>query len=145
MPPDRVVLFSIRPEHAASILDGSKTVELRRVKPRIRDGDVALVYVTSPVCAVVAALKVHRVVVEPPRELWEVVERRAGVNRREYDDYYSGASTGVAIFVEHVTELEEPVPLADLQHRIPGFQAPQSFRYVQTSECDERILSALEA
>jgi predicted transcriptional regulator len=137
------VLLSIRPQHARNILNGSKTVELRRTRPRIQTGDLALVYVTRPVCAVVAAFTVGRVVAQPPEELWFSVRQHAGVDRRQYDTYYAGATIGTAIFVANIRQLPEPLALSDLKEAIPGFRPPRSYRYVSIADCGERILSVL--
>ena len=38
---DEVLLLSIHPEYAARIFDGKKTVELRKIRPRMEHGDGA--------------------------------------------------------------------------------------------------------
>jgi predicted transcriptional regulator len=44
-----ILLLSIRPEYANKIFDRTKTVELRRVRPRLlNEGDRVVVYVSSP-------------------------------------------------------------------------------------------------
>jgi len=141
----RALLLSIRPQHATGILRGTKTVELRRVRPQVQAGDVALVYATYPVCAVIAVFTIDRVLVQSPGELWAAVAGRVGIDRREFDDYLYGASTAVAIFLTDLRRLSEPVPLSDLQAQMAGFRPPQSFRYVRIPDCDKRILAALMA
>ena len=42
------LLISIKPEYAQKILDGEKTVELRKTRTRLKPGDIVLVYVSSP-------------------------------------------------------------------------------------------------
>lgn len=143
--PERAVLLSIRPGHANNILAGSKTVELRRMGPRVKAGDLALIYVTRPISAVVARFTVAGVVSGHPRWLWPTVRDRVGLDRPQYDDYYSGATKATAIFLADVRELPEPVPLIDLEEAIPGFRPPQSFRYVSVCDLGARILAAVGA
>ena len=45
----KYVLMSIKPIYAEFIKNGEKTVELRRVLPKIKYGDVIVVYETAPV------------------------------------------------------------------------------------------------
>lgn len=56
--PGDVLLISIRPVYANKIFDGSKTVELRRVRPRLETGSVVLVYVSNPVQALMGMFQV---------------------------------------------------------------------------------------
>src|SRR5438552_3893096 len=42
--PKSALLLSIRPKHAEKIFDGIKTVELRRIRPRLQRGDLVLVF-----------------------------------------------------------------------------------------------------
>jgi len=43
-----VLLLSIQPKYANLIFEGKKTTELRRVRPRVNQGDFVLIYVSSP-------------------------------------------------------------------------------------------------
>lgn len=132
---NNMVLISIRSIYADKIFGGLKTVELRRVRPqRVQKGTLALVYVPAPLKALVGAFRVSRVIERPPDMLWEMVKREAGVTREEYTVYYAGADLGVAIFLDEVWTLPQPVDLRDLRTYITGFQPPQSFRYVKESD-----------
>jgi predicted transcriptional regulator len=124
------ILLSIRPQYADRIFEGTKTVELRRVRPRyVRKGTLALIYVSSPIKALVGAFKVGRVIEEPLQDLWQIVHDKAGITREEFEVYYDGVSRGVGIFISEVWHLPEPIELQDL-----GLHPPQGFRYATTSE-----------
>ena len=45
----QIMLLSIRPRHVAKILDGTKTVELRRGRPIIVPGQPLAIYSTSTI------------------------------------------------------------------------------------------------
>jgi predicted transcriptional regulator len=134
--PDRALLLSIRPEYAKKIFDGSKTVELRRVRPRVARGDLVLVYASAPVKAVLGAFEVARVRSGTPTSLWNIVVSKAGVTRRQFDAYFLGAKTGYAIFLKRKWLLEEPLGLDKLRKRQSNFRPPQSYHYLSASQAD---------
>src|SRR5215207_9382671 len=125
-----ILLLSIRPEHAFKIFDGSKKVELRRVRPKVSAGDSVLVYVSTPVRALVGAFDVERVVEARPQALWDQVKETAGITREQFDSYYSGAANAYGIVVGQVRQLPEPVMLYRLRKLFSGFHPPQSYRYL---------------
>lgn len=133
---DKAILLSIRPRYADMIFEGSKTVELRRVRPRnIIKGDLVLLYVSSPIQSLAGAFQVEQVVERSVKTLWQLVKEKAGISRQEFDAYYQGASTGVAIFFQQVWQIPEPIVLDELR-RSANFKPPQSFRYVTKNEMD---------
>jgi len=132
--PENVLLLSIRPEYAEKIFDGTKRVELRRVRPRLQNGDLVILYVSSPVKAVCGAFKVDYVVAGPPGDLWEKVRSRAGITREEFDAYFVGASKAVAIFFSEVFTLSQVITLDALRETLPDFQAPQGYQYVEEGD-----------
>ena len=130
-----VLLLSIKPQYAKKIFDGSKTVELRRIKPKhLKDGDLILVYESAPVKALVGAFEVEKVIEDSIGRLWKKVENKSAISRDEYDSYFEGASTGVGIFVRDVWKLPSPISLENLKQEPYLFTPPQSFRYATDSE-----------
>lgn len=127
--------MSIRPQYANKIFAGTKTVELRRVKPKTLDGgDLIFVYVSSPVKSLVGAFRVASVVEKPLTPLWRAVRNHAGVTRAEFLSYYEGVDTGIAIFIKDIWLLPEPIHLAQLQKEVKDFYPPQSFRYTSIQQ-----------
>lgn len=125
----QIMLLSIRPRHVAKILDGSKTVELRRGRPVIVPGQPLAIYSTTPAAAIVALGRVSRIEVASPRELWDRVHGLAGVTRNEYDDYFLGATTATGLYLSGISALSAPVSLAEL--RAPGpFHPPQTWHFL---------------
>jgi predicted transcriptional regulator len=138
------IFLSIRPQYADRIFKGTKTVELRRVRPKhIRKGTLVLVYVPSPIQSLVGAFKVDQVVEESLQKLWEMVHNKAGITREEFDTYYNGVSIGVGIFFSEVWHLPEAIELHDLKEQMIGFRPPQGFRYATTSELTSPRLAEL--
>jgi predicted transcriptional regulator len=129
---DDAILLSIKPEFAEKILTGIKTVELRRVPPRVNAGSLVVLYVSSPVKAVVGAFWVDRVVTGTPEELWPIVEEAAGLTRSEFEAYYAGTTKGVGIFVRESWSAEKPFELDEFRRNCPEFRPPQSYRYLSS-------------
>ncbi|MCK5523741.1 MAG: ASCH domain-containing protein [Thiomargarita sp.] len=129
------ILLSVRPKYANKIFEHAKTVELRRVRPkRLEPGDWVLIYVSSPVQALVGAFKVDKIVKKPLKDLWQMVQKKAGATRQEFDAYYDGVSVGVGIFfkVQDVQKLDKPITLDILKKQ--SFHPPQGFRYCRASD-----------
>ncbi len=80
--------------------------------------------------ALVGSFRVESVVRAPLGLLWESVREIACVSRREFNTYFAGLDSGVAIHVADVAEFREPIPLDDLRAAWPGFHPPQGFRYL---------------
>ena len=130
-----ILLLSIRPEYANKIFDRTKTVELRRIRPRLLNkGDRVVVYVSSPQQAVVGSFKVDNIVEKPVTELWEEVEKLAGISHEDFYDYYQGVKLGVGIFLKDIHRFSQPVELHRLRNKLPNLKPPQSFRYLTDNQ-----------
>jgi predicted transcriptional regulator len=128
------LLLSVRPRYAERILEGQKTVELRRVRPRACEDAILLIYVSSPIRALKAMSLVERVTAAEPTELWKRVAHKAGVSRAEFDAYFNDVDMGFAIHLKNVLQLSQPLSLTDLRELWPGFQPPQCYRYFSGNE-----------
>ena len=132
-----VLLMSIRPQHADKIFNRKKTVELRRIKPKLlEEGDLVFVYVSTPVKSLVGAFSVSSVIEKPLPILWEKVKDYACVSQSEFLDYYQGTNTGVGIFINDIWLLPKPIQLAELRKESEGFYPPQSFRYTSIQQVE---------
>lgn len=133
---DRALFLSLRPAYAEMILDGGKTVELRRIRPRAAEGSIVVIYAASPVRAVVGLCRVHALVGAHPDEIWNLHGHLAGIDRQQFDEYFAGTETAVAITVKSPSRFRPPLPLAELRLNWVGFQPPQSFRYISRLELE---------
>jgi predicted transcriptional regulator len=134
--PRPALLMSIRPTYAAQIFDGTKTVELRRVRPRLTSGDLVLVYASSPVKALLGAFEVSRVIVAAPSKLWNRVGRKAGTTREQFNDYFDGAALGYGIVLKRTWQLAKPMGLEKLRQRHSNFRPPQSYHYLTAKQAN---------
>jgi predicted transcriptional regulator len=130
----RTLLLSVRPRYAERILAGIKTVELRRIRPRVSKGDVLLLYVSSPVKALKAISRVNEITWSEPNELWRQIAHRAGITHHEFQDYFGGADMGCAIHLQEVQELSPSISLSALREQWPGFSPPQLYYYLTSKK-----------
>jgi len=113
------------------IFSGKKTVELRRKRPKLmQGGDWVIVYVSSPVKALVGAFQIEDVHEGEVGQLWEMLWEKAGITKEQFDSYYSGTNKGIGIGVRSVAKLKTPLGLSQLRQRISHFRPPQSFCYL---------------
>jgi predicted transcriptional regulator len=127
----RNTLFvSLKPRFATMLLDGTKTVELRRVRPDVSVGAPVLLYASSPTRALVGTATVDAIDVGSVLEIWQRHRGDVGVTSSEFEDYFAGAAAAVAISLRNVAAIPGgEIPLSELRRRRRGFRPPQSFRY----------------
>lgn len=132
-PARRDVLFSIKPFYVSKILDGQKTVELRRRVPQSIAGSMAIIYSTSPVRAIVGAAYIKKVVRLSLPKLWREHGSAACIAKSDFNAYFAGQGHGFAIMLEKVRELKSQMSAQDLETEF-GIVPPQSYRYLDR-EC----------
>ncbi len=130
----RVALLSVRPRFAAALLDGSKTVEVRRRRAHIADGAICLVYASSPVSALVGAVRIRTTDTDRPDSLWSRWGNHTALNRAEYDTYIAGSARPCAIIVSAAVAFPQAVSLPELRRRRHAFVTPQSYRFLDPDE-----------
>jgi predicted transcriptional regulator len=130
----QALFLSIAPKFAARILLRLKTVELRRVRPKVKKGDTILLYASSPEKKLYAMAVVEEVTFASPEILWSDVKNEAGITPKEFHGYFDGADIGYAIWFRDLEELPEPVELSKLRVLWPGFHPPQIYRYLSHKE-----------
>ena len=131
---ESALLISLRPCYADLIFHGLKTAELRRRDLSRMKGCDVFVYVTSPVMKLRGGFHVGEVLTGTPEEIWYEVSDYAGIDKPEFDAYYSGRELACALKIAEFWEYERPIELDALRDRFPGFVVPQSWRYVRPEE-----------
>ncbi len=135
----RLMLLSIRPEHVDNILTGAKTVELRRVRPQVETGQPVAVYATTPVAAIVATCRVHRVDYANPETIKQSLLHRTGVSSEFFDSYFEGSSHAAAIHMTAVRPLEHVVTLSHLRRRQRSYNPPQTWHFLDRAKLRDLI------
>lgn len=123
------LVLSIHPQYTTKIIEGIKTVELRRRFPlTAAPGTFVYIYSTSPIRALVARAEIADVNKLPISQIWRKFSKPAGIKREDFDAYFSGLAEGFALHFANVQPLPRPLALSELRDRF-GFQPPQSFHY----------------
>ena len=140
---DVAILLSIRPTFANRILDGSKTVELRRRPIGAPAGGLVVIYSSAPVQAVVGAARLGGQWVGTLSAVWRAESLRAAVTRAEFDSYFERATRAVAIELLNPMWLDPPVTLNEMRERVPSFNPPQSFSFLRRERLQDAALLEL--
>ena len=130
---ERLIFLSLKPRFADAIVQGSKSIELRRRPPRIEVPTRALLYASSPRMALVGECTIREIVELAPSTMWRRHGPDTGVTRKEFMKYFSGCDRAYGLHVDEVLVLR-PVSLNQLRESIEGFEPPQSFRYLTTEQ-----------
>lgn len=134
MSTNHALFLSIRPRFVEAIFAGTKTVELRRVRPRLRVGDLVVVYASGATKGIVGAFEVAGVTAGTPHTIWRQHNGESGLEKTEFDQYFAGARIGFAIQIGKLWQHPVPVSLATLRKRRANFRPPQSYHYWQRDE-----------
>jgi predicted transcriptional regulator len=129
-----VLLLSIQPRYAELIFNEKKKVELRKVRPRVNRGDFLFIYVSSPEKVLLGSCEVEAVIQSSPDTLWKLVNKKSGITKAEFHEYFEGVSTGYAILIQNVQKFNQSIELSQLQQEWDGFHPPQSYRYLTIEE-----------
>ncbi|TWT69722.1 ASCH domain-containing protein [Crateriforma conspicua] len=137
-----MLFLSIHPKHVQAIVEGRKTVELRKRRPSIEPGCMVVIYATTPKCEVVAVATVDAIQVGDPETIWRDCGEMAAVSEDAFDDYYDGATKAVGIHLSDIAVFKKPVSLRELRRRWEGFQPPQQYRYLDSAQ--QKFIAARE-
>ncbi|WP_280463658.1 ASCH domain-containing protein [Nocardia carnea] len=133
LPAPRPLLLSLRPRFAQAILEGTKTVELRRTRVSAPPGTLLVLYASSPVMAVVGVATLADRDTDGPEVIWRRYRRKVGLGRAEYSEYFAGAEYATALSIIAPKPLPEPLTLSWLRSH-GAFQPPQSYRYIAPTD-----------
>ena len=131
----KLLLISVKPEYAIKILNGEKTIELRKCAPKKvgKDG-LILIYVTSPIKEIWGIYKIESIIKENPNTLWKNFGEKTGVTKHEFYEYYKENNNAFGIQLREVKKLiKHSIKLDNLKNLIPGFMPPQTYSYI---DCD---------
>jgi predicted transcriptional regulator len=120
--------MAIQPLFASKILTGTKAVEFRKARFN-RAVSHIIIYSSSPERKVLGYFTVRQIVEGDPKSLWRKYERISDTEKSYFSRYFGSATTGIAIRIEKVRRLDDPVPLNYVYERD---SPPQSFCYMPT-------------
>jgi len=135
----RNIIISIKPQYAQQIVNGTKTIELRRKFPTEHiEGGIAIIYASSPICQIIGYARIDKVSSLSITTLWQRFGKASCVTKSFFNDYFSGLESGFAITLTNPVKLKTPLDIKRLEGEY-SFSPPQSYRYAS-----ERILQAVE-
>lgn len=120
------ILLSINPNHVENILNGTKKYEFRKIACK-RHVDKILIYSTNPIMKVVGEAEVEDVLIDNPEVIWKKTEKKSGIDKIFFDQYYENREQAVAYKLKNVKKYNEPKELKE--YGISS--APQSFQYIE--------------
>ena len=120
------VLLSIKPKYVKEIENGSKMYEFRKsiFKKEINE---ILVYASAPVKKIVGKIYIENVIEATPQYLWAKCKQYAGINEKDFFEYFNGKSKGYAIKIKKYEIFNKPI---NPYKENSNFTAPQSFAYL---------------
>jgi len=138
-----VLLFSLKPRFADSIINGEKRVEFRRRFSRGMETSLAYFYISSPVRCIMFSSVLSKVHHSDVNDLWKRFSPIGGISEKDYFTYFNGTRNGYAIELDNVKMLSKTMSLDLIRDRyMPSFQPPQSFYNLKH---DSPLLRILEA
>lgn len=132
------LLMSVKPKFAEKIMNGSKSIEIRRqFSGRWANHDVAF-YASQPMGALIGKATVNSVTRGRPDDLWSRFEGQIGCSRPEFDAYVSDADEVTAIEFKNVCAYDNSVALNRLKDLLREKLAPPQ-SYFGVSSVKNRI------
>lgn len=125
----KYLFISIKKEFIEKILNGEKSIELRKARPSILFGDHVILYCTSPIKAIVGVAKVEAVISLPPKEMWKLHANKLGIDKKGFDEYYGNSGRAVGIVLTNAKRLDQKIELTRIKKKHPKFSPPQTFKY----------------
>lgn len=126
----KVLLISVKPKYLEKILNKSKTVELRKSKPKVAENDIIIFYATTPVKAILGYAYIQNILKGTPEEIWETTHEYNGLTKSEFLSYYNNSSRAYGIKIKDTETLKKSLKLKELKNIIPGFHPPQTYKYL---------------
>ena len=132
----RDILISLAPAYTKAILEGTKTVELRRRRIHVGNGTRVWLYSKVPTAKVEGTARVQRIYDADPQGLWSKYSDAVGISRAEFDEYFRGCSQGCAIVLGGARAVVPALDLQTMRSRVSGFHPPQFFKRLDAEEVE---------
>ena len=122
------LLLSVQPKFAHSILEGKKTIEVRKKFSRRWVGQRLAIYSSYPDQAVVGEATVDMIYEASPDEIWNRFAGEICCAFEEFEKYCSQSSTLCAVGLRDVTRFDIPLKRSSLVSIFGGpMRPPQSY------------------
>jgi len=138
----KYLFISVKPEFAEKIIKKEKSIELRKIRPHVRNGDNVIIYASSPAKYVVGYGIIKKIIEKSPGLMWKDHSSLLGIDKERYDEYYKGKDKAIGIEIHGITAIK-PISLERLRLLDPNFHPPQIYRYVSNALICRTIISYL--
>ena len=125
-----LMFISIKPKYLELILEGSKTIELRKCKPSSFFDSYIILYATNPEKKVVGICELVEIIETTPEEMWISHSDQLGINKNEFFTYYSGSNTAIGLKIKNVIRIDKYLSLETIKNIEPSFSPPQTYKYI---------------
>jgi predicted transcriptional regulator len=132
------VLLPIKPCFAEKIMDGRKRIEFRKIR-FCRNVSHVIVYASSPVQRILGYFGISHIDEASPRLLWKRYAAVGGITKSALMDYFANSEVGIAIGIDWVVRMSEPLPVSCLGRTI---KVPQSYAYIDEHQFARFIANA---
>src|SRR5262245_54229114 len=119
------ILISLHRKYVQRMLDGKKSIELRRRAVHVARGTRVWIYSKSPYAVVEAFAVVDRVIRARPQELWNQYKDRVGISKSDFESYFLHVTVGCALVLRDIERLPHSVSLSEIRDHVSSFQPPQ--------------------
>lgn len=124
------LLLSIHNKYAKEIVNGRKTIELRRRFPLFtkKDKKKIFIYACSPISKIIGECQLKEVKKQPIKRLWKKVGDCAKIDQDSFKKYFKDCDFGFALYLENPKKYKKSIELKKVfgENNTP----PQSYRYV---------------
>lgn len=120
------VLLSIKPKYVKEIEQGAKLYEFRKSIFK-KDTNEIWVYASAPIKKIVGKIFVDKIIEDTPDNLWSKCYSYAGIDKKDFFQYFEGKDTGYAIKIKEYKIFDKPInPYIENK----DFTPPQSYAYI---------------
>lgn len=124
------IIVSVKPPYARMLLEGSKTIELRRrFSTNIPPNTRVLIYATDPVKKILGECQIKKILKLPVEDLWRASCRDAMISWGTFKSYFSDLKEGYGIVLHKQQVYKQPITLEHMRTKY-GITPPQSYRSV---------------
>ena len=124
------LLLSIHVEYARSIINGQKTIELRRKFPLFRreDKKKIFIYACSPISQIIGECELKEVKKFPLKKLWIETQAHSMINYYLFKKYFKNCDFGFALYLKKPLKYNRNKTLEEIFGK--NEPPPQSYRYI---------------
>ena len=143
--PIKILLISVKPEFAEKIMNGEKTIELRKSAPRkVNKESHILLYVTSPIKELWGICKINNILKDEPKAFWDNYGYKTGITETQFKQYYKTSRIAFGIELKEIRNFSKySIELKQLKKAFPNFMPPQTYSYIHSEEINFGVLKQI--